>query len=192
MAVRSVDLGPPVPRAGFRVRELLDRERFLGPAFVTPALLLILVLVAYPFAMALYFALSNAFIGRPSHFVGIRKSELVTVGVPDADEADQPPAVVDRLGALDRHLGADRAALGVLEPHHRPDSRVVLVDGLLADLEGRGLAPQDQAWRGEDVEVPCPELRRRVVGRHGVLELAHWHYSSLARIVSRSDSGPER
>lgn len=72
MAVRSVDIGPPVPRPALRVRELLDRERFLGPAFVTPALLLILVLVAYPFGMALYMAMSNAFIGRPSHFVGFR------------------------------------------------------------------------------------------------------------------------
>jgi multiple sugar transport system permease protein len=71
VGVRSVELSPPAPRAAFRVRELLDRERFLGPAFVTPALLLILLLVAYPFGMALYFALSNAFIGRPSHFVGI-------------------------------------------------------------------------------------------------------------------------
>jgi multiple sugar transport system permease protein len=51
---------------------LLDHERFLGPAFVTPALLLIVLLVAYPFCMALYFALSNAQIGRPSHFVGLR------------------------------------------------------------------------------------------------------------------------
>jgi multiple sugar transport system permease protein len=50
---------------------LLDHERFLGPAFITPALLLITLLVAYPFCMALYFALSNAFIGRPSHFIGI-------------------------------------------------------------------------------------------------------------------------
>jgi multiple sugar transport system permease protein len=72
VGVRSVDLSPPVPRAGLRVRELLDRERFLGPAFVAPALFLILLLVAYPFGMALYFAMSNAFIGRPSHFVGIR------------------------------------------------------------------------------------------------------------------------
>ncbi|HEY7141008.1 MAG TPA: sugar ABC transporter permease [Methylomirabilota bacterium] len=71
MGVRSVDLSPPVPRAGLRVRELLDRERFLGPAFVAPALFLILLLVAYPFCMALYFAMSNAFIGRPSHFVGV-------------------------------------------------------------------------------------------------------------------------
>jgi multiple sugar transport system permease protein len=50
---------------------LLDHERFLGPAFVTPALLLITLLVAYPFCLALYWALSNAFIGRPSHFIGI-------------------------------------------------------------------------------------------------------------------------
>jgi multiple sugar transport system permease protein len=55
-----------------RVREWLDREHILGPAFVTPALLLILLLVAYPFAMALYFALFDAFIGRPSHFIGLR------------------------------------------------------------------------------------------------------------------------
>ena len=75
MAVRSVDIGSPVPRPAPRVPRvwnLLDRERFLGPAFVTPALLLILILVAYPFGMALYLAMSNAFIGRPSHFVGFR------------------------------------------------------------------------------------------------------------------------
>jgi multiple sugar transport system permease protein len=72
VAVRSVDIGPPVTRPAPRVWELLDRERFLGPAFVTPALLLILILVAYPFGMALYLAMSNAFIGRPSHFVGFR------------------------------------------------------------------------------------------------------------------------
>lgn len=54
------------------MREWLDRERFLGPLFVMPALLLLLVLVAYPFCMAVYFALSNAFIGRPSHLVGLQ------------------------------------------------------------------------------------------------------------------------
>ena len=72
MGVDRVDLSQTIPRPALRVRELLDRERFLGPAFVTPALLLILVLVAYPFGMALYLAMSNAFIGRPSHFVGFR------------------------------------------------------------------------------------------------------------------------
>jgi len=55
-----------------RVSELLDRETILGPLFVSPAFILILLLVAYPFCMAVYFALSNAFIGRPSHLVGIK------------------------------------------------------------------------------------------------------------------------
>ncbi len=54
-----------------RLSEFFDREHILGPLFITPAMILILLLVAYPFCMALYFALSNAFIGRPSHFVGI-------------------------------------------------------------------------------------------------------------------------
>src|SRR5262244_2162395 len=54
-----------------RVREMLDRERVLGPLFITPAMILIVLLVAYPFCMALYFAVSNAFIGRPSHFIGL-------------------------------------------------------------------------------------------------------------------------
>ena len=72
MAVGSVRVGPAVSRPGPGIRELLDHERFLGPAFVTPAMLLILLLVAYPFVMAIYFALSNAYIGRPSEFIGLR------------------------------------------------------------------------------------------------------------------------
>jgi multiple sugar transport system permease protein len=55
-----------------RVSELLDREHILGPLFVSPAFILILLLVAYPFCMAVYFSLSNAFIGRPSHLIGIK------------------------------------------------------------------------------------------------------------------------
>src|SRR5437588_357299 len=54
-----------------RVREMLDRERVLGPLFITPALILIMLLVAYPFCVAVYFSLSNSFIGRPSHFIGL-------------------------------------------------------------------------------------------------------------------------
>jgi multiple sugar transport system permease protein len=72
MAVGSVRVEPAVSRPRLRVRDLLDREQILGPAFVTPALLLLLLLVAYPFCMALYFSLSNSFIGRPSHFVGLQ------------------------------------------------------------------------------------------------------------------------
>src|SRR5512134_1844841 len=59
-------------RPRFGLREWLNRETFLGPLFVAPALLLLLLLVAYPFCMALYFSLSDTFIGRPSQFIGIR------------------------------------------------------------------------------------------------------------------------
>jgi multiple sugar transport system permease protein len=73
MAVGQLRVASARP-LGFRVRlrEALDRENILGPLFVTPALILVLLLVAYPFVMALYFSLSNAFIGRPSHLVGLK------------------------------------------------------------------------------------------------------------------------
>ena len=53
MAVGGARVIPVVGRARFRlrVREWFDREAMLGPLFVTPALLLLLVLVAYPFCM---------------------------------------------------------------------------------------------------------------------------------------------
>jgi multiple sugar transport system permease protein len=72
VAIGNVRVEPAAARGGLRVRELLDHERFLGPAFVTPALILLLLLVAYPFCMAVWFALSNSFIGRPSHFIGLQ------------------------------------------------------------------------------------------------------------------------
>src|SRR5438132_11841733 len=74
MAVRADDIPVPRgrPRLAGRVREWLDQESILGPVFVTPALLLLVLLVAYPVLMALYFSMSNAFIGRPSECIGIR------------------------------------------------------------------------------------------------------------------------
>ena len=74
MAVRvnEVQVERGRPGAAALLRRWLDRESVLGSVFVTPALLLLLLLVAYPFVMALYFAMSNAFIGRPSHWVGLQ------------------------------------------------------------------------------------------------------------------------
>src|SRR5437870_4022576 len=74
MAAGGVRVATASSRVGLggRAREFFDREGVLGPLFVTPALIILVLLVAYPFAMALYFALSNAFIGRPSHLVGFR------------------------------------------------------------------------------------------------------------------------
>src|SRR6476661_936786 len=74
--MRIVDAGVIVaarqPRFGLRLQEWLNREGVLGPLFVAPPLLLLIVLVAYPFSMAVYFSLSDSFIGRPSHVIGIR------------------------------------------------------------------------------------------------------------------------
>jgi multiple sugar transport system permease protein len=74
MAVRAdqIPVAGGLPGLRARVRRWLDREPVLGPLFVTPALILLVLLVAYPFVMALYFALSDSYIGRPSHFVGFR------------------------------------------------------------------------------------------------------------------------
>jgi multiple sugar transport system permease protein len=72
MAIGNVAVAAPRPTLRYRVGQMLERETILGPLFVTPAFILIVLLVAYPFCMALYFALSNAFIGRPSHLVGLR------------------------------------------------------------------------------------------------------------------------
>ena len=73
MAIGSLPATVAAGRLSWRAhaREVLDRERVLGPLFITPALILILLLVAYPFGMAIYFSLSDAFIGRPSHFIGL-------------------------------------------------------------------------------------------------------------------------
>src|SRR5438876_3421437 len=74
MAIGSVGVATASRSSSLRTRigELLDREEWLGPIFVSPALILLLLLVAYPFCMALYFSVSNAFIGRPSHLIGLR------------------------------------------------------------------------------------------------------------------------
>ena len=66
MAIGTLPVAAPA-----RLRGWLDRESVLGPLFVSPAFFLVLLLVAYPFAMAIYFSLSNAFIGRPSEFIGL-------------------------------------------------------------------------------------------------------------------------
>jgi multiple sugar transport system permease protein len=72
VAVGALEVPAAPGRPRVRLREWIDREAVLGPAFVTPALLLLLLLVAYPFAIALYFATSNAYIGRPSQFIGLQ------------------------------------------------------------------------------------------------------------------------
>src|SRR5256712_6627614 len=104
MAIGRVGVAAVPARVSLRARvgNLLDREEWLGPVFVGPALFLLLLLVAYPFCMALYFSVSNAFIGRPSHFIGIRN--FVNLWGSDPFRPTFPNAFVFTGAAVGFHL----------------------------------------------------------------------------------------
>jgi multiple sugar transport system permease protein len=54
-----------------RVREWWEREEVFGYGLVLPALVLLVSLVAFPFGMAIYFSLSDYWVGSPGSFVGL-------------------------------------------------------------------------------------------------------------------------
>jgi multiple sugar transport system permease protein len=53
-----------------RVREWWEQEHVFGYGLILPAFALITCLVAYPFGMAIYFSLSDYWVGSPGGFVG--------------------------------------------------------------------------------------------------------------------------
>ena len=55
-----------------RVREWWEQEQVFGYGLILPALVLIVGLVAYPFGMAIYFSLSDYWVGSPGSFVGLQ------------------------------------------------------------------------------------------------------------------------
>jgi multiple sugar transport system permease protein len=50
----------------------LENEAVLGYVLMTPALLLILVFIAYPFSLGVWLALTDKLVGKPAHFIGLR------------------------------------------------------------------------------------------------------------------------
>ncbi|HXH83564.1 MAG TPA: sugar ABC transporter permease [Candidatus Tectomicrobia bacterium] len=64
--------GAPGPGLLARVREWWEREAVFGYGLILPALLLLVCLVAYPFGMAIYFSLSDYWVGSPGEFVGLQ------------------------------------------------------------------------------------------------------------------------
>ena len=50
----------------------LENEAILGYVLMTPALLLILVFIAYPFSLGVWLALTDKLVGRPANFIGLR------------------------------------------------------------------------------------------------------------------------
>jgi len=70
---------PSKPGIIARWRGLLEREDVLGSLFVVPALLNLLAFIAYPFFFGLWLSLTDARIGVPGSFVGLRNfTDLAT------------------------------------------------------------------------------------------------------------------
>ena len=54
-----------------RVREALEDERILGYVLLSPALILILVFIAYPFVLGIWMSLTDKLVGTPGEFIGL-------------------------------------------------------------------------------------------------------------------------
>ena len=54
-----------------QVLEWWEQEQVFGYGLIAPAALLLICLVAYPFGMAIYFSLSDYWVGSPGGFVGL-------------------------------------------------------------------------------------------------------------------------
>ncbi len=63
--------GLPGPGRQSRLREWWEQEHIFGYGLIVPALVLLVTLVAFPFGMAIYFSLSDYWVGSPGAFVGI-------------------------------------------------------------------------------------------------------------------------
>ncbi len=59
-----------LPRPG-RIGLLLEDEKVLGYVLMTPALLLILVFIAYPFGLGVWMSLTDKLVGQPGEFIGL-------------------------------------------------------------------------------------------------------------------------
>jgi multiple sugar transport system permease protein len=70
MAPPRLDAVAKVRFAG--LRNLLEWDTLLGYSLIAPAMLILLVFVAYPFVYGIWLALSDTFVGRPGNFVGLR------------------------------------------------------------------------------------------------------------------------
>ena len=55
-----------------RIHLFFQREQVMGYTLIAPAFVLLAVLVAWPFFMALYFSVTDTWVGRPGSFVGLR------------------------------------------------------------------------------------------------------------------------
>lgn len=70
---QTADVAEGGPAGRRRTRYLLDRESLLGPALIIPAVVYLVLVVAYPLVLAFLYAFSDVTTGSTSlHFVGFR------------------------------------------------------------------------------------------------------------------------
>jgi multiple sugar transport system permease protein len=54
-----------------RVTRMLESEKLLATALLVPGVAILLIFIAYPFVMALWYSLTSIRVGDPGHFVGL-------------------------------------------------------------------------------------------------------------------------
>jgi multiple sugar transport system permease protein len=54
-----------------RRKRLLESENVLAAALLAPGVLILVLFIAYPFVMALWFSLTSIRVGDPGEFVGL-------------------------------------------------------------------------------------------------------------------------
>jgi multiple sugar transport system permease protein len=68
---RRIDAAPVRAAQMGRIATLLEDERILGFVLLSPALILILVFIAYPFVLGIWMSLTDKLVGTPGNFVGL-------------------------------------------------------------------------------------------------------------------------
>ena len=63
---------PPPGSILKKIHLFFQREQVMGYTLIAPAFLLLGVLVAWPFGMALYFSVTDSWVGQPGSFIGLR------------------------------------------------------------------------------------------------------------------------
>ncbi len=73
-SVAELDAALPRPHIArpWSLTRLLESERFLALILLAPAVILLGIFIAYPFATGIWLALSDTSVGNPGHFVGLR------------------------------------------------------------------------------------------------------------------------
>jgi multiple sugar transport system permease protein len=61
----------PERRLGGRLSQLLERQHVLAGVLLAPTLIILILFIAYPFALGLWLAVTDKVVGRPGNFVGL-------------------------------------------------------------------------------------------------------------------------